>query len=753
MNCMKLKNVLPLLVVLALGCRREKADVLFPEGEGSCEVAFQVKPDYTLHDMVLTRAQEQPALEDFGVRLENTRAEVLREWKYEEVPSLIKVVPGAYKLVAWQGTDSIYPAFEAPYYYGETKMTLKEGDNLDTVVNVGLAAVKVAVAFDESFDFEYEDYFVEVKTTGDSLRFLRDETRTGYFKPGNLRLRFGLKLRGENVYREFYPGAIGNVTAKSFCRMKLSAACENGALKQITITTDASTINIPVEVDLPVFFLPKGAPKVTLSGVENGGALETTEGVSSAATILVSAAGGLTELKVKTVSDTLIARGWPAEVDLMSATEEQKAVLRENGLQWSEELDAKKEVKSLVWVKFDRVVKGLNTAPRMTSETRFTVTTKDKFDQTGNEVNFGVQVAPPVFEFVGEVGAGNVWAKRAVYDVKYISERETPVVECQGNDGVWQTLETTQMASESEENVYECVGKGLASNTEYAYRVRLGGHTLDAGRYRTEEELQVPNSGFEEWYEEMVWEKTIVLAGGKKVYAFYPYTANENDKWWNTRNRTTTQPRADASWFYGAYPGTVPTAKEDWTAAEHLNSHDGKSLPINAHRGNSAMEIATVGWGKNNWTGSSPSTEKKTAGILYIGDYDASQSNDADKEIYGHAFASRPISIQFYYRFYSYNNETTKAYAELKDENGVIIGYGECKIVVPTNEFQLGKIELDYTQQKRIKTITIVFLSTDSNNPATKPVKGSDGAWGKGYGDSRHIGSILTVDDVELIYE
>ena len=44
MNCMKLKNVLPLLVVLALGCRREKADVLFPEGEGSCEVAFQVNP-------------------------------------------------------------------------------------------------------------------------------------------------------------------------------------------------------------------------------------------------------------------------------------------------------------------------------------------------------------------------------------------------------------------------------------------------------------------------------------------------------------------------------------------------------------------------------------------------------------------------------------------------------------------------------------------------------------------------------------
>lgn len=746
MNCMKLKNVLPLLVVLALGCRREKADVLFPEGEGSCEVAFQVKPDYTLHDMVLTRAQEQPALEDFGVRLENTRAEVLREWKYEEVPSLIKVVPGAYKLVAWQGTDSIYPAFEAPYYYGETKMTLKEGDNLDTVVNVGLAAVKVAVAFDESFDFEYEDYFVEVKTTGDSLRFLRDETRTGYFKPGNLRLRFGLKLRGENVYREFYPGAIGNVTAKSFCRMKLSAACENGALKQITITTDASTINIPVEVDLPVFFLSKGAPKVTLSGVENGGALETTEGVSRAATILVSAAGGLTELKVKTVSDTLIARGWPAEVDLMSATEEQKAVLRENGLQWSEELDAKKEVKSLVWVKFDRVVKGLNTAPRMTSETRFTVTTKDKFDQTGNEVNFGVQVAPPVFEFVGEVGAGNVWAKRAVYDVKYISERETPVVECQGGDGVWRALETTRTAIESEENAYECVGKGLASNTEYAYRVRLGGHTLDAGRYRTEEELQVPNSGFEEWYEERLHKAS--GTGGKDIYVFYPYgqSASSADRWWNTRNLTTTQ-KLTSTWYYAMYPGTVPTAKQDWMAMNHLNRFDGKSFNLSGYRVN-AMEIATIGWGKNNWSVFGHNADRKTAGVLYIGSYDV----NTHTEQYGYAFNSRPLAVKFYYKFYSYNSEATKAYAEIKDKDGNRIGYGELKITDTADAYKEGGISLSYLQLERAASISIVFLSTDAENPATKDIQGSANAF-SGYGDSRHIGSILTVDEVELIYE
>ncbi len=731
---MKLKNVLPLLVVLALGCRREKADVLFPEGEGSCEVAFQVKPDYTLHDMVLTRAQEQPALEDFGVRLENTRAEVLREWKYEEVPSLIKVVPGAYKLVAWQGTDSIYPAFEAPYYYGETKMLLKEGDNLDTVVNVGLAAVKVAVAFDESFDFEYEDYFVEVKTTGDSLRFLRDETRTGYFKPGNLRLRFGLKLRGENVYREFYPGAIGNVTAKSFCRMKLSAACENGALKQITITTDASTINIPVEVDLPVFFLPKGAPKVTLSGVENGGALETTEGVSRAATILVSAAGGLTELKVKTVSDTLLARGWPAEVDLMSATEEQKAVLRENGLQWSEELDAKKEVKSLVWVKFDQVVKGLNTAPRMTSETRFAVATKDKFGQTGNEVDFGVQVAPPVFEFAGEVGAGNVWAKRAVYDVKYISEREeAPVVECQGNDGVWRTLETTRTASESEENVYECVGKGLASNTEYAYRVRLGGHTLDAGRFRTEEELQVPNAGMESWYSEdgKIW-KELWITKGPYWYYWYPWNASDvSTQGWNTINLKTTN--ADWKYQYNAISGTMRT--------------DDK------HSGNYAALIRTVGWGSGNSAVGLANAANIDPGYLYLGNYDAA----AQKPDFGYSFPSRPSTLGFWYKYTTKEGIGDQFSVDVvveNRENGVVteLGRGNFREGVNRSAYAHGVVSIKYNHvglHLKATHIYISFKSGDntSNNSLLEVPEFAN------LSDGKYVGSQLYIDDIELIYE
>ncbi len=53
---------------------------------------------------------------------------------------------------------------------------------------------------------------------------------------------------------------------------------------------------------------------------------------------------------------------------------------------------------------------------------------------------------------------------------------------------------------------------------------------------------------------------------------------------------------------------------------------------------------------------------------------------------------------------------------------------------------------------KKAAKIKIIFLSTSSQSPATKAVHGSLNDW-KGNGDSRHIGSILTIDDVSLVYD
>ncbi|MBD9180457.1 MAG: DUF4493 domain-containing protein, partial [Odoribacter splanchnicus] len=248
---MKLRKIrfvfLACLTLFILGCHKDKVDSIIGGGDESCAVSLRLQTDETLTIVPLTRSGDVPADDKFSVRIENTRGEVLKNWKYAELPSLIKVVPGSYKLVAYYGTDSILPAFEKPFYYGETKVTLKEGDNLDTLVNCSMAAVKVAVEFDKSFGYEYDDYWVDIKTVGDSLSFAKDESRVAYFKPGNLRMRFVLKPIGSNTYYQFYPQAIGAVKAKEFYKMKLRANTDKGDLKSITITTDSSTIDIPVD--------------------------------------------------------------------------------------------------------------------------------------------------------------------------------------------------------------------------------------------------------------------------------------------------------------------------------------------------------------------------------------------------------------------------------------------------------------------------------------------------------------------------
>ena len=67
------------------------------------------------------------------------------------------------------------------------------------------------------------------------------------------------------------------------------------------------------------------------------------------------------------------------------------------------------------------------------------------------------------------------------------------------------------------------------------------------------------------------------------------------------------------------------------------------------------------------------------------------------------------------------------------------------------DKWQLGHFDIVYTVFAKAASLSLVFLSTDAEKPATEAVQGNVGAFG-GYGDSRHIGSILTVDDVSLVY-
>lgn len=399
-----------------------------------------------------------------------------------------------------------------------------------------------------------------------------------------------------------------------------------------------------------------------------------------------------------------------------------------------------------------------------------TLTYPDPLIDTESDVKFKAEYGSKTIEKTFKVedpaltlslknGEADVWATKAYVKVEASAKSRvsrtisSSTVEIQYKDGeVWKVWPNQSYDSEKGLFFLTGMGEGATDTNGVAYTLRAaykrGGEVVTySGELPiiTEAKAQVGNAGFEEW---SYTEKYNNGVGAKTIRVFNIYADNENDKWWDSRNALTTS-SSQSSWMYAVISGTVPVSESaTWGASQHLNNHDSQNLSIAPYAENNAMEISTVGWGKNNWSGFGHNTEYRTAGCLFIGTYDL----ESQKENFGHAFSSRPTKIHFQYRFYSYNNESAKAYAIIYDVDKGEIGQGELLISASTNTYTLGEILMDYSVVKKAAYITIVFLSSSSDSPSTKEVQGSDGAF-QGYGDSRHIGSILTVDDVELIYE
>lgn len=299
------------------------------------------------------------------------------------------------------------------------------------------------------------------------------------------------------------------------------------------------------------------------------------------------------------------------------------------------------------------------------------------------------------------------------------------------------------------------MGEGATETEGVSYTLRAvykrGGEIVsisDELNVTTEAKAQVGNAGFEDWYSEALYSQNILWAKNT-IYNYYFWKKNQDvslRRWDTCNNKTTPNPGGGSVWDYRSAAGVVPTSDEQNTASYHLRTYDGKSeLKTEGHTGNAA-EIATVGWGSDNlWVNDGATAKNKTAGTLYIGTY-------GEPINYGKSFASRPLGVKFWYKYYSYNNETTTPYVEVYGDNQEVIGSGSLLINASNYEFKSGYIPIDYPVAKKAKSITIVFSSTDSKNPETKAVQGDAGDF-SGNLDSRHIGSILTVDDIELIYE
>ena len=209
---------------------------------------------------------------------------------------------------------------------------------------------------------------------------------------------------------------------------------------------------------------------------------------------------------------------------------------------------------------------------------------------------------------------------------------------------------------------------------------------------------------------------------------------NASDKYWDTRNALTTGDRSGASTYYNQYSGTRPVQGVSGLAAE----------------------ISTVNWGSGStFTALGGNKQNITPGMLFAGDYDIDNST----ENMGRSFPSRPEGIRFDYKFAQIGDESFGAYAvvEHRAADGTVTELGRAEIDAqsagtPSDSFKDATLRFDYANRRLNAThIKIAFISSTADTPNVNAVKGSAGA-NKGYHDSKYVGNVLTVDNVELIY-
>lgn len=317
---------------------------------------------------------------------------------------------------------------------------------------------------------------------------------------------------------------------------------------------------------------------------------------------------------------------------------------------------------------------------------------------------------------------GDVWAKKAVFHV--YNETALADIKLQRQQGdVWTDVTTESSGS------YSLVAKGLDSGTSLKLRAVKGEEYSNSVDITTEEELQVPNAGFECWsYEQPQsnWKR------------WFPWNNDESTKGWNTLNpKTTSAEDAFASNFaYVNNSGTIETT-------------DKKS-------GDKAALIRTVGWGEGTtapgpfWDGD---IKEVDPGYLYLGEY--TETPEVNYIPYG--FTSRPTALSFYRKYIPSSGKKTsednyEVWVKVEYRNNgqvVLLGEGYLKEGGNISSYSEQKVPINYVNvQHQATHLYIKFKSGTEERYDYMSVPPR-----MNLSTGEYVGSQLYVDDVKLIYE
>ena len=719
-----------LLLVLLVSSCSQKQETLYEPGKGG------VRIDLTT-ELPATRAELDSVanplnVEDFKVEILNSKGVIFKRWntyaeyKSGENAAFHMNAGGPYTLRATYG-DSLASGWSAWFFKGEATFTVPAQDVVSVSAVCRMANIKVAVAYGEDMTTDYKEYKTTVTSRRGSLVFdMAHKDEAGYMPADPLTVDVELTDHdGKKWY--FRSSAQVQAAPGDFITLSLNTKAEPEQELGLSLTVDYGTNDVEIPVDISTA-LPTEAPSISsLEGfdAETGALPSFIEGTmpeAAAVNFTWDARTTLASCRLKVTSSYFDEYDLPKDVDLCAIEGNQGELLRQRGIEFPD--FSKGLTGQQAGIEFEQFAQNLEynaDAAANTHTFEITVT-----DNKGKSVSRTVTVAPAQASKSVTVQPAGMWARRAYISLSTDGDAQKLGVQYQKHgSSTWVDPETADVLVEGGTKTLTVLG--LEPGTNYTFRAVYNKYQSEAPEvFTTEVEQQVGNAGFEEWTTET--HSFVYNFFGKHEHNIdwdLPWT---NDQWWAVNSKKT-------------MPSSTSVASDNWNWVRFPTV----AYTTDANSDGKAAMIYSVNVG--DWLTSSAIVGDRVAGELFIGTADDNGNHSSD----GHDFGNRPDVMRFYFKYQPVNSETFYVRVELRSGSDVIAS-AERDDVGLTSSWTPMDIPLVYTDEtQKATSIYIIFKSTTAEKPE---VTGNynlvirDGKSEKG-----NFGSILYVDDIELIYE
>lgn len=394
---MNFKLFMPLtaFALIAASCQN---DDLMGSTKGSGTISPEFTIDYSVSNpRTESRATEQasvaPSLEEFSFRL------VKDDGKFEKsVTGLgqfagMEIPVGAYSLEATYG-DVDNEGIDAAYFYGNATFSVYDGEEATPALVAKLANTAVSVEYTEAFKNYFTEYSTQIHSSNSAtyIDMANDETGWAYVKPGDISVTLNV-TKQNGVSGQVEALKITNAAVGTHYHVVVDANGGEVGNESILVSFDATTE--VEEIEIPVDVLVTPAPVITPAGFTSGTAIDILEGDEAEGTLKVSilAEGGLQNVILSSSTATEAMSALAGDVDLMTATDAQKAALQAVEIEC---LGLWNNPDKMAVIDLTKMLKYLSAAGGQSSTHTFSIKVVDKLNKTCDPVVLTVNAPKPV---------------------------------------------------------------------------------------------------------------------------------------------------------------------------------------------------------------------------------------------------------------------------------------------------------------------------------------------------------------------